>query len=337
MSERPVVGITVGDPAGIGPEVVLGACLDPEVRAACEPVLIGSLERLRATASVLRRPTTLVDVADAGFGEDAISVSDVPGVPVDHPFGVVTAAAGRASYDYIVEGVRLAAEHRIAALVTAPINKQALREAGVGHQGHTELLAGLTDAPWSQTLFVVEELRVLFLTRHMSLADAISRVTRAEILQALQRFSSVSRMVGLEHPVIGVQALNPHAGDGGLFGDEDDTVIAPAVEEARTLGIDAQGPVPADSVFALGRAGRYHVVLSLYHDIAAGVCKAIDFDGTVSITLGLPFLRFSVDHGTAFDIAGKGIATSANMVQTILRAADHARGAARAIDPHQGD
>jgi 4-hydroxythreonine-4-phosphate dehydrogenase len=287
----------------------------------CNPLLIGSLENLRHTAAIVGLSQKIIDVDEHGFADDAISVKNVPGVAADLPFGVASAEAGRASYDYIVEAVRLAKSREIESIVTAPINKYAFQMAGLGHLGHTELLAQLTDSPWSLTFFTVQDLRVLFLTRHLSLREAIDSITQEMVVSTLKRFCSVSEMIGLPAPSIAVQALNPHAGDGGLFGTEDTEILEPAVAEARALGINAHGPVPADSVFAQAREGKYDVVLSLYHDIAAGVCKSIDFHGTVSTTLGLPFLRFSVDHGTAFDIAGKGIANAENMVQTILRAA----------------
>ena len=205
--------------------------------------------------------------------------------------------------------------------MTAPIHKVALDLAGRGHEGHTEILQRLTGSPWSQTLFVLDELRVLFYSRHLSLRDAIDAVRADRICEMLERFASVAPSIGLPAPRIAVAALNPHAGEGGRFGREEIDEIAPGVELARGRGLDVHGPVPADSVFHLARQGRYDVILSLYHDQAAGVLKSIDFHGTVSITLGLPFLRFSVDHGTAHDIAGTNQADAANMVRTLRVAA----------------
>jgi len=325
MSSLPVIGITVGDPSGIGPEIVLSAAAHPDVRSQCRPLLIGSIENLRHTISALGLGITIVDVDTDGYVDGAVAVKDVPGAYANVPFGVASAEAGRASHAYIVEGVNLATSGEVKSLVTAPINKLALQMAGLGHLGHTELLAELTNSPWALTLFTVEELRVLFLTRHLSLRNAIDSIDQQLVVRTLERFTSVSHMIGLPTPKIALQALNPHGGEGGLFGTEEIEILTPAVEEARARGIDVHGPVPADSVYSQARQGHYDVVLALYHDIAAGVCKSIDFHGTVSMTLGLPFLRFSVDHGTAFDIAGKGIADPNNMIRTILRAVEFAR------------
>lgn len=324
MKSLPVIGITVGDPAGIGPEIVLAAAADAAVQSKCRPLLVGSIENLRHTIDATDLGVALVDFDSSGFVEGTVAVKDVSGVDPGLPFGRVSADAGRAAYEYIVEGVGLAMSHQVSSLVTAPINKLAFQMAGLGHQGHTELLAELTGSPWSLTYFTVDQLRVLFLTRHLSLRDAIDSIDQDLIVDTLERFVSVSSLVGLPLPKIALQAMNPHAGEGGLFGAEEIEILSPAVQEARRRGMDVHGPIPADSVFAQALQGRYDVVLSLYHDIAAGVCKSIDFHGTVSTTLGLPFLRFSVDHGTAFDIAGKGIAESDNMVHTILRAAEYA-------------
>lgn len=323
----PIIGVTVGDPAGIGPEIVLAAAAQESVRAECRPLLIGSIANLRRTCEAVGINTRLVDVDVEGFVDGALAVRNVPGVDPELAFGMATPEGGKASYDYIVEGVKMAQEREIASLVTAPINKAALKLAGLGHQGHTELLADLTSSPWSLTYFTVRDLRVLFLTRHLSLRQAIDSIDQQLIVRTLERFVSVSAMVGLQSPRIALQAMNPHGGEGGLFGSEEIEILGPAVGLAKSLGIDVTGPIPADSVFALAAQGRFDVVLSLYHDIAAGVCKAIDFHGTVSTTLGLPFLRFSVDHGTAFDIAGKGIADSTNMEHTLLTAARYAHAA----------
>ncbi|PFG45125.1 4-hydroxythreonine-4-phosphate dehydrogenase [Georgenia soli] len=328
MNDKPIIGITVGDPASIGPEIVLAAAADQEVVESCRPLLIGDIENLRATASTVGLDVTLVDVDEHGFTDGAIAVKQVGSVGAV-PLGVESAVTGQASYDYIASGVELALSGAIENLVTAPISKSALRLADKGHLGHTELLAELTDSPWSLTYFTVRDLRVLFLTRHLSLRDAIDSIDQDLIIRTVERFVSVSDMVGLPSPSIALQAMNPHGGEGGLFGTEEIEILTPAVAEAQRRGYDVHGPVPADSVFALAAQGRYDVVLSLYHDIAAGVCKSIDFHGTVSTTLGLPFLRFSVDHGTAFDIAGKGIADARNMTQTVLTAASYAGVRAR--------
>jgi 4-hydroxythreonine-4-phosphate dehydrogenase len=329
MNPLPTIGITCGDPAGIGPEIVLAAAAHPAVREACRPVLIGDIDHLRRTARLIGLDWPVEAFTEAGSASDAIAVKDVPGVPRNLPFGADSAEGGEAAYNSLVAGVRMAEGGEVESLVTAPISKRALRMAGRGHLGHTELLAELTGSPWSLTYFTVKNLRVLFLTRHLALRAALDAIDAGLILRTVERFCSVSSMVGLDSPRLALQAMNPHGGEGGLFGSEEIEILAPAVAQARDLGLDLHGPIPADSVFALAMQGRYDVVVSLYHDMAAGICKSIDFHGTVSTTLGLPFLRFSVDHGTAFDIAGRGTADPANMVATVLRAAEYSSQSAR--------
>lgn len=333
MNDLPAIAVTTGDPSGIGPEIVLAAAAHHDVQRTCRPILIGDLDHLRRTAALVGVKAELVDLDKDGFVPGALAVKHVPGAPRALRFGEASAEGGRASYDFIRTGVRMAEAKDAECLVTAPVSKSALHMAGLGHLGHTELLAELTGSTWSLTYFTVRSLRVLFLTRHLSLRQALDSIDQDLIVRTVQRFCSVSHMIGLQSPRIALQAMNPHGGESGLFGTEESEVLAPAVASARSRGIDLHGPIPADSVFAMAMQGRYDVVLSLYHDIAAGVCKSIDFHGTVSTTLGLPFLRFSVDHGTAFDIAGKGIADPANMVATMLRAAETARLASPASRP----
>ncbi|MDR2930330.1 MAG: 4-hydroxythreonine-4-phosphate dehydrogenase PdxA [Propionibacteriaceae bacterium] len=324
MNQLPLLGVTIGDPAGIGPEIVLAAAARADVRAVCRPILIGDLAHLRRTVEAIGLDATVVAYHGDNAAPDAIEVIQSGAVDSDLAWGEESAQGGQAAYEAIVTGVELAQAGQIASLVTAPISKTALKMAGHGSQGHTELLAELTDSPWSLTYFTVAQLRVLFLTRHLSLRGAIDSIDQAMVVRTIERFCEVSDRVGLPQPRIALQALNPHAGEGGLFGHEEIEILAPAVAQARQRGYDVYGPVPADSVFALALQGRYDVVLSLYHDMAAGICKSIDFHGTVSTTLGLPFLRFSVDHGTAFDIAGKGVADSRNMAETLKVAASYA-------------
>jgi 4-hydroxythreonine-4-phosphate dehydrogenase len=323
---RPRLAITAGDPCGVGPEVVLKALADPSVRRVCRPLVIGDLRHLRRTATACGLALELVP-ATAAVDGDAVAVLDLDDVDAALEPGEITAAAGRAAWDAIEAAVGICLAGDVDALVTAPIHKVALDLAGHGHEGHTEILQRLTASPWSQTLFVLDELRVLFYSRHLSLRDAIDAVRADRICATLERFASVSSAVGLLRPRFAVAALNPHAGEGGRFGREEIDEIGPGIELARARGLDVQGPVPADSVFHLAAGGRYDVILSLYHDQAAGVLKSIDFQGTVSITLGLPFLRFSVDHGTANDIAGTNRADAANMMRTLHVAAAHVRPA----------
>ncbi len=316
MPPRPTIGITIGDPAGIGPEIVVRAIAEEGVRAAASLVVIGDAARLDEAARV-----TGVRVR---FGE-AVNLIDLGNVPPAMPWGRIQAEAGRAAGQYIERAVEEALAGRVQALATAPLNKEALWQAGYPHPGHTELLGALCGVADPLTMFQVRGMRIFFLSRHLSLRDAIERVTRDRVAAVLPRIAEELRLLGFATPRIAVAALNPHAGEGGALGREDQDEIAPAVEHARARGLDVSGPVPADSIFAHALDGRYDAVLSLYHDQGHIAAKTVDFHGAVSVTLGLPFIRTSVDHGTAFDIAGKGIARADSMVAAIIAAADLVR------------
>jgi len=314
----PVIGITIGDPAGIGPEIVVRALAHETIPASVSPVVIGDrwvLERaMDATGIRLEFGSSgqprLIDLAN-----------------VDHrlQWGKIQATAGAAAAQFIERAVQEALAGRLDAMATAPINKEALWRAGYRHLGHTEMLADLTHSDDPLTMFQVRGLRIFFLTRHLSLREALDQITRERITSMLHRIDNELKRLGVARPRIAVAALNPHAGEGGALGREDQDEIAPAVEDARARGIQVQGPVPADSVFAQALEGRYDAVVSLYHDQGHIAAKTLDFHGAVSVTLGLPFIRTSVDHGTAFDIAGRGIAKADSMIAAILAAGDLVR------------
>lgn len=322
MTDRPVVAVTIGDPAGIGPEIVVRAIAEEPVRRAAGLVVVGDraiLERAMAVTGARVR-----------FGEDAALI-DLANVPGDVRWGAVQPAAGRAAGQFVERAVAEARAGRVDAIATAPLNKEALWAGGYAQPGHTELLGELTGVADPLTMFQVRGLRIFFLTRHLSLADAITRVTRARIEEMVPRIVGELRRLGVPEPRLAVAALNPHAGEGGALGTEDRDVIAPAVQAVRARGLDVSGPVPADSVFAQALEGRYDAVLSLFHDQGHIAAKTLDFHGTVSVTLGLPFIRTSVDHGTAFDIAGRGIARADSMTAAIVAAADLVRRARDAV------
>ena len=314
----PAIGITIGDPAGIGPEIVVRALAHETIPASVSPVVIGDrwvLERaMDATGIRLEFGSSgqprLIDLAN-----------------VDHrlQWGKIQATAGAAAAQFIERAVQEALAGRLDAMATAPINKEALWRAGYRHLGHTEMLADLTHSDDPLTMFQVRGLRIFFLTRHLSLREALDQITRERITSMLPRIDNELKRLGVARPRIAVAALNPHAGEGGALGREDQDEIAPAVEDARARGIQVQGPVPADSVFAQALEGRYDAVVSLYHDQGHIAAKTLDFHGAVSVTLGLPFIRTSVDHGTAFDIAGRGIAKADSMIAAILAAGDLVR------------
>jgi 4-hydroxythreonine-4-phosphate dehydrogenase len=289
----PRVAITSGDPAGIGPEVAARAAADDRVRAVCEPL-----------------------VYTPGGG------SFVP--------GVLSAAAGRAAYDLIVRAVDDALAGKVDAIATAPVNKEAFRLAGLPWSGHTDLLAHLTGAPQVAMMFYSESLRVVLATVHVPLADVPRLLTQELMASTITLTARELPRFGIARPRIAVAGLNPHAGEHGLFGQEEAAAITPAVERCRAAGIDVSGPYPSDTLFVRARRGDFDVVVACYHDQGLIPVKLAAFGEAVNVTLGLPIVRTSVDHGTAFDIAGKGIASPESMVAAVRLAARLSGGAEKA-------
>ena len=320
----PVIGIPMGDPAGIGPEIVLKALRNKELYDICKPVIIGDANLLRKMEELLKTGLSInvIDQPDQGkftFGfADVISLDNIDVNTLE--YGKVQAQAGKAAFEYIVKTTELAISSKIDAIATTPINKEAIKAANVNFIGHTEMLAGLTNTEDPLTMFQVHDLRVFFLSRHVSLRKACDMVKTDRLVDYMIRCDEALRRLGLEKRKIAIAGLNPHNGEHGLFGDEE-REIEPAVEILVDKGIDAVGPVPADSVFHQALCGKYDAVLSLYHDQGHIATKTLDFEKTISLTIGMPFLRTSVDHGTAFDIAGKGIAGSVSMEEAIRLAA----------------
>jgi 4-hydroxythreonine-4-phosphate dehydrogenase len=306
----------MGDPAGIGPEIVSRALSDPGVAVAARCVVYGD-------ARVLKRAAALSGAALGGAG--AVRLVDLANAdPEAFEAGKVSVLCGQASWEYVQAAARAALAGDADGVATAPINKESIAAARVPLTGHTEMLASLAGVEQPLTLFETRGLRVFFLTRHLALREACRRVTRPRIVDCLRRCAAALSKLGVRG-TIAVAGLNPHCGEHGLFGDEEGREIEPAVAEARSLGLEVEGPVGADAVFHLARTGRYAAVLSLYHDQGHIACKTLDFERTVSLTLGLPFLRTSVDHGTAFDIAWTGKASAVSMVEAILAAARYAQ------------
>jgi 4-hydroxythreonine-4-phosphate dehydrogenase len=335
MREQTRVVITMGDPAGIGPEIVLKALCDPRARSGLDAVIVGDWALLRETATACGLDLELERVAAGEWPGHGVGVIDLANAGRGVTAGRASAEGGEAAWAYIDAATRLCTSGEADVLVTAPINKYSLELAGRGHEGHTEMLMDMTGSPWSMTVFLLDAMRVAFFSRHLSLAGAIAAIRADAICEQLVRLASAAPALGLSDPLIGVAALNPHAGENGLFGREEIEEIVPGIDAARALGLRVEGPVPADAIFHQAREGRFDAVLGLYHDQVSAVLKAIDFHRVVSVTLGLPFLRLSVDHGTAFDIAGTGTADPRNMVETLVRA----RGAAAptaSSDPTEG-
>ena len=313
MADPPRLVISAGDPAGVGPEVTVKALADPSVRTLAEIAVAGDPACLERTAAALDLPPPSV-VEPAG---DASAVAP----------GRLSAEGGRAAVDAIRRAVEMIGAGRYDALVTAPINKEALRLAGFSWPGHTEMLAELAGAPDVRMLLVTEKLRVVHVSTHRSLRSAIEAVQADRVVRTIELAAEAGRLLGAARPRVAVAGLNPHAGESGLFGDEERREIEPAVERAVAAGIDASGPWPPDTVFWRATQGDFDVVVAMYHDQGHIPIKLSGFDEGVNVTLGLPFPRVSVDHGTAFDIAGQGVARAGSMAEAIRLGAHLAAGA----------
>jgi 4-phospho-D-threonate 3-dehydrogenase / 4-phospho-D-erythronate 3-dehydrogenase len=317
------VALTMGDPAGVGPEIALGS-LDAAAEAGAQAVIVGDAGVLERAARALGNDYGLEVAGDIEevppTGNAVLDLDNVD--PTDHRFGEVKAEYGRASVLYLETAVEMCMQGRAAAIVTAPINKEALKAAGVSEPGHTELLGTFTGTDSYETMFMVERMRIFFATRHKSLRDAIDSISKEGLLKTLDNVRRALQLMDISEPEIAVAAINPHGGEGGLFGTEEVEHIRPAVEEAAARGWHVVGPIPADSIYPQHRAGRYDAVLAMYHDQGHIASKTVDFNGTVSVTTGLPIIRTSVDHGTAFDIAGKGVADPGNMQSALRRAVE---------------
>ena len=325
---RPVVAITLGDPSSVGPEIVVKALASGGLTDVCVPVVVGDarfVRRALGTTGAVLDVSVIARPGGATGLPGRAEVVDVPAYGVDGiGWGRIQAPAGRAAFEAIRASIDLALAGEVDAVATAPVNKEAFRAAGVTQIGHTEIFGELTGTPDPLTMFEVKGLRIFFLTRHLSLAEAIRRITAERTLDALRRSAAALGTLGVTSPRLAVAALNPHGGEHGLFGDEEERELAPAIARAREEGIDARGPLPADSVFWHAAGGRFDAVLSLYHDQGHVAAKMYDFERTVSLTCGLPFLRTSVDHGTAFDIAGTGRASEVSLLEAVRAAARYA-------------
>jgi len=288
---KPRVAITTGDPAGIGPEIAMKASADPRVLAVCTPIVYGPPDVQR------------------------------------FPPGVLSGEAGRAAYDTILRAVNDVQQGRVEAIATGPVNKEAFRLAGLPWCGHTDLLAHLTGAPRVAMMFHSPALRVVLATVHIPLAEVPRALSESLMEATIDLTARELPRYGVAHPRIAVAGLNPHAGEHGLFGHEEETVIAPAVASCRARGIDVSGPFPGDTVFMRARRNEFDVVVACYHDQGLIPVKLVAFGEAVNVTLGLPLVRTSVDHGTAFDIAGKGVANPDSMIAAVLLAAQLAGSA----------
>lgn len=332
MSEKPIIGITMGDPASIGPEIAVKALLNKEIYEVCNPILVGDagvfediISRLHLNATV----NAVDHVSDAQFEYGRIDVYDLHNVDIEAlVFGQISAMAGEAAFQSVTKVIELAMSGEIDATVTGPINKKSINEAGHHFAGHTEIYAQYTGTRKYAMLLVEDKLKVIHVSTHVSLRQACDLVKQDRILEVIDLLYNGLISLGETNLKIGIAGLNPHAGDSGLFGTEDDQEIVPAIEEARRRGFDVEGPVPPDTLFAKAATGAYGGVVAMYHDQGHIPFKLAGFQWDavkqqmssvkgVNITMGLPIIRTSVDHGTAFEIAGKGIASPDAMTLAI--------------------
>ncbi len=332
MNQKPIIAITMGDPASIGPEIAVKALLDKNIHAICRPLITGDasvfrqiIERLGLKASI----NPIHNARDAKFEYGIIDVYDLKNVQLDElKFGEISAMAGHASFEAVKKAIELAMSGEVDATVTGPINKKSINEAGHHFSGHTEIYAHFTNTKKYAMLLVEDNLKVIHVSTHVSLRQACDLVKKKRIMEVIDLLHDGMQQLGEKNLKIGVAGLNPHAGDSGLFGTEDDLEIKPAVEEARQMGYEVEGPVPPDTLFAKAATGAYGGVVAMYHDQGHIPFKLNGFKWNkekqqmesvkgVNITMGLPIIRTSVDHGTAFEIAGKGIASADAMILAI--------------------
>jgi 4-hydroxythreonine-4-phosphate dehydrogenase len=334
-NSRPILAITMGDPGGIGPEIIAKALARPEVHAQCRPLVIGERRALEAAVritGVALDVHAVDDPTEAGGDAETLSVLDLNNIDIESiGRGRVSSAVGRAAYEYLERATQLALEDKVGAIVTAPLNKEALSEAGWVGVGHTELLARFAGVPDKSVAMMLasNRLRVVHVSTHVSLRRAIELVQVERIVTTTRLAGVTARDIVGREPHLAIAGLNPHAGEHGLFGSEEAEHIEPAIEQLRSEGWHVSGPVSPDTVFLRAAAGDFDAVVAMYHDQGHIPSKFAGFDDTVNVTLGLPIVRTSVDHGTAYDIAGTGRANEANMLAAIALAAQMAQNRAR--------
>lgn len=319
---NPLIAIPMGDPAGIGPEIVIKTLADETTQKTARCIVVGSRKVLEYAMNYPGMPrleiNTVTEPEEGNYAPGVLNLIDIDNVDMEQfRVGQVSGMYGRAAYQYIEKSIELANRRAVDAVSTTPINKESLKAGGVNFIGHTEIFSALTNTHDPLTLFEVRNLRVFFLSRHVSLRKACDMVTKDRIIDYVIRCTDALRRLGITEGTMAIAGLNPHSGEHGLFGDEEVREVFPAVEELQKMGYHVAGPIGADSVFSQALHGKYNSVLSLYHDQGHIATKTLDFERTISITAGMPILRTSVDHGTAFDIAGKGIASPVSMMEAV--------------------
>lgn len=322
-SERPLLAWTLGDVAGIGPELVVKAWSLSEVHSLCRPLVIGSVGMLRRVAKDLGSTVKIETIEEDKLSglisrPDVIPCLDPTADPVDHlTLGQVHAAAGQAAHDYLVTGIDLAVAGIVDGIVTLPLHKEGLHAAGLHYPGHTEILAERTGSTEYGMMLYRRGLGVLHVTLHMSLRKALDAITQPAIEEKIALIDTMMRQLAVPEPRLAVAALNPHASDGGLFGHEEATIVSPAVERAKEKGFDVVGPIPADTLFVRASKGEFDGVVALYHDQGHIALKLLGWREAVNITVGLPIIRTSVAHGTAYDIVGQGKADPTSLLEAL--------------------
>ena len=325
---RQWIAVPIGDPAGVGPEIVVKAMVSPGVMKAAKCVVIGDKEVLEQAIKIcdVNLKVKVIQEPEEGEYQDGIlNLIDLGKInPEQFEFGKVNGLCGKAAYAYIAKSIELANTGKVDAVATTPINKESLRAGEIDFIGHTEIFGALTNTDDPLTMFETNGMRIFFLTRHVSLRDMLDLIKKDRIKDYVKRCLVALEKLGVKEGTMAIAGLNPHSGEHGLFGWEEVNEIMPAVEELQAEGYPVVGPIGADSVFHQAAIGRYNSVLSLYHDQGHIAAKTLDFERTISVTNGMPILRTSVDHGTAFDIAGKGIVSEVSMIEAILLAAKYA-------------
>ena len=321
---RPTIAITMGDAAGVGPEIIMKSLAHPDLYERCCPVVVGDAARLRQAGGIVGshlEVRSLDGIEGAGCISGQVDCIDLHLIPADLPWGKLSPVAGDAAYHYVKVATELAVAGKVAAICTAPLNKEALHAGGHDFPGHTEMLAALTGTPEVSMMLTTPNLRVIHVTTHIGLLDAIAKIEPGLVERVIARGHDVLEKAELPRQRIGVCAINPHAGEHGLFGHgEEEAKIVPAIEACRAKGWDVEGPLPADTLFFRAGRGDFDLVVAMYHDQGHGPVKVMGLEAGVNVTVGLPVIRTSVDHGTAFDIAGTGKADERSLLEALRQA-----------------
>ncbi len=321
---RPTIAITMGDAAGVGPEIIMKSLAHADLYDRCRPIVIGDAGRLRQAGEIVGgtlQVRSLEAIDDARCAAGAVDCIDLHLIPANLPWGKLSPVAGNAAYHYVKTATEFAMAGKVDAICTAPLNKEALHAGGHNYPGHTEMLAELTGTPEVSMMLMTPNLRVIHVTTHIGLLDAIVKIEPGLVERVIARGYGVLEKAALPRRKIGVCAINPHAGEHGLFGrGEEEAKIVPAIEACRARGWDVEGPLPADTLFFRAGRGDFDMVVAMYHDQGHGPVKVMGLEAGVNITVGLPVIRTSVDHGTAFDIAGTGMVDERSLLEAMRQA-----------------